>query len=110
MKASEVPSQYNGASILTDNLAERSNKPALLCAAREMTFGEVAGEASQVAHALGQSGAGQGDHVGILAADSPEWVATFFGTLMMGGVAVGLNTLLSKSDYTFIRQSSMMKV
>jgi len=36
-------------------------------------------------------GVGPGDRVAILGANSPEWIVTFWATVALGGIAVGLN-------------------
>ena len=36
-------------------------------------------------------GVGPGDRVAILAANCPEWIVTFWATVSLGAIAVGLN-------------------
>ncbi len=102
MKAADLPLSYNAVDILERNLAARATKVALYSDTREMTFGEVASEANQVGNALKSLGIHMGDFVAILALDVPEWVTTFFGTLKIGAVAVGLNTLLKPHEYEYM--------
>jgi len=96
--------------ILERNLATRASKVALLSVERELTFQEVADEANQVGNALKTLGVRQGDFVGILAFDGPEWVTSFFGTLKIGAVAVGLNTLLKPREYAYMLSDSRARV
>ena len=98
-KVSEVPLHYNAVDILERNLAERADKVALYSPERAMTFRQVSNEANRVGNALKKLGVRVGDFVGILSLDGAEWVTSFFGTLKIGAIAVGLNTLLTPQEY-----------
>lgn len=110
MKASDLPLQYNAVDVLERNLPRLSDKVALYSPDREMTFREVSAEANQVANALTGLGVRMGDIVGILSVDGPEWATSFFGTVKMGAVALGMNTLLVPRDYDFILRDSRARV
>lgn len=105
-----IPQYYNACDILERNLPARAEKIALLSAERELTFGQVAAEANQVGNALKRLGVRFGDFVGILAPDSPEWVTAFFGTIKIGAVAVGLNTLLKAHEYQYMLRDCRARV
>ncbi|MCP4419490.1 MAG: AMP-binding protein [Chloroflexi bacterium] len=52
-----------------------------------------------------------GDFVDILSLDVPEWVTSFFfGVLKIGGIAVGMNTMLTAEEYAYILQDSRARV
>ncbi|MCB0031619.1 MAG: benzoate-CoA ligase family protein [Anaerolineales bacterium] len=106
----DLPLYYNAVDILEHNLAERADKIGLCAQSRSMTFGEVAAEANQVANALKACGVRAGETVGLLAFDSPEWVTCFFGTLKIGAVHVGINTLLTPAEYAYILEDSRARV
>ncbi len=106
MRAESLPLYYNAVDILERNLAERPEKVALYSDTRTMTFGQVAEEANQVGNALAALDMRMGEFVGILSPDVPEWVASFFGILKIGAVAVGLNTLLKPHDYAYMLHDS----
>jgi benzoate-CoA ligase family protein len=106
MRAADLPLYYNAADILERNLSARADKVALYSAERQMTFREVASETNQVGNALKSLGIRMGDFVAILSLDVPEWVATFFGALKVGAVAVGLNTLLKPHEYEYMLRDS----
>jgi len=110
MRAADLPLTYNAVEILEHNLTNRADKVALYSAEREMTFQQVAHEANQVGHALKKLGVRQGDYVGILALDGPAWVSTFFGILKIGGIAIGMNTLLTPSEYAYMLRDSRARV
>ena len=110
MKAADLPRDYNAVDILERNLSTRRQKIALYSHEREMTFQEVANETNQVGNALQQLGVHIGDYVGILAPDSAEWVTAFFGTIKIGAIAIGMNTLLKPYEYNYILRDSRARV
>jgi acyl-CoA synthetase (AMP-forming)/AMP-acid ligase II len=59
---------------------------------RRITYGEHEQLVASVAAGLRERyGVGPGDRVAILAANCPEWILTFWATVSLGAVAVGLN-------------------
>ncbi|HET7088775.1 MAG TPA: benzoate-CoA ligase family protein [Anaerolineae bacterium] len=109
-KAAEVPLYYNAVDILERNLTKRADKVALYSPDRAMTFRQVSNEANQVGNALKKLGVRLGDFVGILSPDGPEWVTSFFGTLKIGAIAVGMNTLLTRQEYAYILRDCRARV
>lgn len=64
----------------------------LVTADRKMSFTEHAAAVAALAIALrDRFGVGKGDRVGILAANTPEWVLTFWAAQALGAIAVGYN-------------------
>ncbi len=61
-------------------------------ARRVITFQDHERAVASVAAALrDRFGVGPGDRVAILAANCPEWIVTFWATISLGAIAVGLN-------------------
>ncbi len=56
-----------------------------------LTFDELLTRVASVAAALQARGIGRGDRVALLAANCAEWIVTFWATVSLGAVAVGLN-------------------
>jgi long-chain acyl-CoA synthetase len=56
-----------------------------------VTFGQHEQLVRVIAHNLRERGIRPGDRVGILAANSPEWVATFFAVLELDAIVVPFN-------------------
>ena len=110
MKAADLPLYYNAIDILERNLAERAHKVALYSLEREMSFREVAKEVNQVGNALKRLGVQMGEFVGILSLDGPEWVTSFFGTVKIGAIAMGINTLLAPHEYAYMLRDSRARV
>ncbi len=64
----------------------------LVAGDRRLSFLEHAGAAAALAAALREEyGVGPGDRVAILAANTVEWVITFWAAQSLGAIAVGLN-------------------
>ena len=110
MKAIELPSNYNMCEILECNLEHRAEKIALLSEHGSSTFLEVSDEVNKVGNALIRLGVRFGECVAILCPDRPEWVSTFFATAKIGGVALGMNTLLSVQEYDYIIKDARVRV
>lgn len=72
-------------------------KVALVCGARRATYGQLEGQANQLAWALQRRGVARGDRVIVFADNSPEAVVSFWGVLKAGAVVVIVNPL-TKSD------------
>lgn len=64
----------------------------LITSDRRVSFAEHAAAVSALARALREKyGVGKGDRVAIMAANTPEWVITFWASQVLGAIAVGLN-------------------
>ena len=110
MKASDLPINYNMCEILEHNLEHRADKTALLSEHGTMTFREVSNQVNQIGNALTRLGVRFGECVAILCPDRPEWVATFFATAKIGGVVLGMNTLLTTEEYDYILKDARVRV
>nr|MBA3654484.1 AMP-binding protein [Actinomycetota bacterium] len=59
---------------------------------RRIGFAQFTGAANRVSAALAaRHGIGRGDRVAVLSANNPEWVYTFWATVNLGAILVGLN-------------------
>jgi len=102
MRAADLPLYYNAVDILERNLAKRADKVVVVSDNGSYTFGEMSGKVNQVGNALRDLGVRSGECVAILAPDRPEWVMAFFGTIKIGAVSLGLNTLLKAPEYEYM--------
>ena len=110
LRATDLPQHYNAADILQNNLPHLGDKTALFSLERNLTFQQVDAESNQVANGLKKLGVRFGEAVAILCLDQPEWVTTFFGTLKIGAVAAGLNTLMTSADLDYILRDCRARV
>ena len=110
MKAADLPLRYNMCEILERNLQNRPDKTALLSADGSLTFREISDQVNQIGNALLQFDVRFRDCVAILCPDRPEWVTSFFAIAKIGGVALGMNTLLKIEEYDYILGDSRARV
>jgi long-chain acyl-CoA synthetase len=64
----------------------------------KMTYAQLNDQANRVATGLIKIGIKPGEHVGLCAPNSAEWIVFYFGVLKAGAVAVTLSSLLSKEE------------
>jgi long-chain acyl-CoA synthetase len=83
-----------------DYLLERADgdRIALIDASAQHTYGDLRRACGAVAAALHKGGVRPGDRVGLLAGNSPFWVASYLSILKLGAVCVPLSTFLSPPD------------
>ena len=83
---------------LTRSVDANPSAEALAHGGRRLTYGDLYKLTSKVNAYLTGSGLNKGDRVALLAANSPEYVALYYGTLAAGGIAVPLNTQAKARD------------
>lgn len=110
VRADELPLFYNAIEVLEHNLAERPDKTALHSVKRSMSFAEVASEVNQVGNALRELEVRMGDTIALLSLDGVPWVTSFFATLKIGAISVGMNTLLTAREYDFILKDCRARI
>jgi acyl-CoA synthetase (AMP-forming)/AMP-acid ligase II len=79
-----------------------SDRPAITCNGRTLTFASLDARSSQVAHALVRDGVRPGDRVAVLTRNRPEWFELLFGAARAGAVLVGLNWRLAAPEIAAI--------
>jgi len=99
---------------LAENL-ERSvlyfpDRRAIIEAERQTSYLEFNQESNRVATALISLGVRRGDHVALCAPNSCEWLASYFGVLKAGGIAVTLPSTLTKGELTRLLDDARPKV
>lgn len=83
---------------LLENARRWPDREHLVHGDRRLTFGEVDAYSSRVALALQERGIGRGDQVMMLAANSIEWVVSFWAIVKAEAVFVSANGWWSKSE------------
>ncbi|MFH1490919.1 MAG: AMP-binding protein, partial [Pseudomonadota bacterium] len=78
--------------------------------ASEMTYGRLNERSGRVAGALIKMGVKPGDHVGLYAPNSGDWIAFYFGVLKAGAVAVTLSSLLKRHELELLIQHARPKI
>jgi acyl-CoA synthetase (AMP-forming)/AMP-acid ligase II len=78
---------------------------------RRFSYGEHARLVASTAAVLrDEYGVGPGDRVAILGANCPEWIVTFWATVALGGIAVGLNGWWTEPEIRYGVEDSEPKV
>ncbi|TFV64291.1 long-chain fatty acid--CoA ligase [Geodermatophilus sp. DF01-2] len=81
---------------------QHGDRDYLVTADRRISFAEHARQVASLARVLREEhGVRPGDRVGVLAANSPEWVVTFWATVSLGAVAVGYNSWWSAAEVEY---------
>jgi len=78
------------------------NRPALSEAGREITYSEFNNRANWIATGLITMGVRPGDHIGLLAPNSADWLVFYFGVLKAGAVAVTFSNLLTPDEMALL--------
>jgi len=82
------------------------DRPAVAEADGQITYGQVEERASRVATALIGMGVKPGDHIGLYAPNSANWIIFYFGVLKAGAVAVTLSWALSPRELALLLSHS----
>jgi len=86
------------------------DRPALSEDSSETSYAALNDRASRVAAALMELGVMPGDHVGLCAPNSGDWMAFYFGVLKAGAVAVTLSSLLKRDELEPLMNHARPKV
>lgn len=98
----DLPERVNLAEeFLTRRAREFPNRIAIQGEPRQATYGELGDAAARVAGALASAGCGRGERVLLILPDSFEFIAAFFGTILLGAVAVPVNSAARPADYAY---------
>jgi long-chain acyl-CoA synthetase len=84
---------FNVCDILRQSAARLPDKTALILDATRLTYAELDDLSDRVAAGLAADGTAQGDSVGLMLPNLPEFVVAYFGILKAGGVVVPINPL-----------------
>ncbi|WP_067897168.1 class I adenylate-forming enzyme family protein [Nocardia vaccinii] len=96
---------------LLDASAAWGARDYLVTADRRLSFAEHAAAAGALAGALARRyGVGKGDRVAILAANTPEWVVTFWAAQCLGAIAVGYNAWWAPREIAYGLEHTAPKV
>lgn len=73
---------------------------------QQLSYAQFAHLAEQISAVLAEHGVGQGDRVAYLGENSPEFLATLFGTVRIGAVFVPINTRLAAPEVRHVLADS----
>src|SRR5262249_60048781 len=90
--------------------AARGPRPAFRHAGRTLTCADVATQVVRAANALATLGLDVEERVLIALDDSPAFVATFWGAVKLGAIAVPVNTQMRGEEYAFLLDDSRARI
>src|SRR4029450_10240283 len=83
--------EFNLADLFEHAVDHFGEREYLVCDGKRRTYAEMEARANRLAHHLAAHGIGPGDHVGIYALNSVEWVETLWAVFKLRGVGVNIN-------------------
>ena len=100
----QYPRQYNAVTDFVDRniSAGFGDKTAFADSDRTVTYSELKDNTHRVANLLAAYGIEAEDRIALLAHDSVDWPAIFWGALRSGVIPAALNTLLGAEQYDYI--------
>jgi benzoate-CoA ligase family protein len=107
-----LPEKYNASEVLYHNLeAGRGDKVAVYWEDETYTYSQLADMASRIGNGLKSLGLPTGARVLMLLMDTPQFPATYFGTMRAGFIPIPTNTVLPPDNYEyFLNDSEAMAV
>ncbi len=107
-----IPDQLNAASAILDrNIEEgRGAKTAIYYGDQSYTYAQIVEMANRVGNGLLTLGVDMEQRIALIALDSPEFAASFFGAIKMGAVPIPINTMLRPADHIYILNDSRAQV
>jgi len=86
------------------------NRPVLSEDLSETSYAQLNDRANRVATALIRMGIKPGDHIGLCALNSVDWIAFYFGVLKAGAVTVTLSSMLKRDELSLLIKHCRPKI
>jgi long-chain acyl-CoA synthetase len=96
----------NLASIVTMSANRVPDSPAIRLGDVELTYAELDDRSARLATLLRSRGLRQGDRIGVMLPNVPEFPIAYYGVLRAGGVVVPMNVLLKRREIAFYLEDS----
>ncbi|MHB8513580.1 MAG: long-chain-fatty-acid--CoA ligase [Actinomycetota bacterium] len=92
----------NVSDVVRDSAMKDPAKAAILFQDRVITYGDLDAEIDLVAGGIVGLGLRQGDRVGLLVHNVPQFISAYYGIARAGCVTIPLNTMLTADEISFI--------
>ena len=102
--------EFNLADIFECVADELPDREALSCGDARRTFAALEGRSNQLAHGLRQLGVGRGDHVGVFAYNSIEFVETMLACYKIRAVPLNINYRYVGDELAYLLDDGDVKV
>ena len=100
---------YNLADLFEHTADVVPERVALICGDEERTFAELEARANRLAHHLAGRGIAPGDHVGIYAANSLEWIEALLAIFKIRAVPININYRYVESELLYLFDNADLK-
>ncbi|HEY0320303.1 MAG TPA: long-chain fatty acid--CoA ligase [Pyrinomonadaceae bacterium] len=96
--------------ILRLTAAEVPDRPATAFLGAHLTYGQIKEQADKLATAFARLGIRQGDRVGLMLPNCPQYVVATFAILRLGATVVNVNPLYTPREVLVVAQDSGMRL
>ena len=103
------PMDFNLADLFEHAVDNFRDREYLVCDGRRRTYGEMEERANRLAHHLAAHGVGPGDHVGIYALNSIEWVETLWAVFKLRAVWININYRYVEDELRYLFDNADLK-
>jgi fatty-acyl-CoA synthase len=102
--------RFNAGDALHRSAARAPRQRAIHFHGHDFDYAEFDALTNRMARVLLANGIGHGDTVAILAANSPEYAAAFFGCARIGAVLAPINLMFTPDDVAYVLESTRAKL
>jgi long-chain acyl-CoA synthetase len=96
----------NLASLLTESAQRAPELPAIRLGDVELSYGELDDRSARLATLLREKGVKEGDRVGVMLPNVPDFPVAYYGVLRAGAIVVPMNVLLKRREIAFYLEDS----
>src|SRR6478609_9789087 len=100
----------NLASLLTESAQRVPDGPAIRLGNVELSYGELDDRSARLATLLREKGIKEGDRVGVMLPNVPDFPVAYYGVLRAGAIVVPMNVLLKRREIAFYLEDSSAKL
>jgi long-chain acyl-CoA synthetase len=96
----------NLASLLTESAHRAPDSAAIRLGEVELSYGELDDRSARLATLLREKGVKEGDRVGVMLPNVPDFPVAYYGVLRAGAIVVPMNVLLKRREIAFYLEDS----
>src|SRR5512144_2506206 len=101
--------EFNLADLFEHAVDHFGEREYLVCDGKRRTYREMEERANRLAHHLAAHGIGPGDHVGIYACNSVEWVETLWAVFKLRAVWININYRYVEDELRYLFDNADLK-
>ena len=101
--------EFNLADLFENAVDHFADRDYLVCDGQRRTYAELEARSNRLAHHLADHGVGPGDHVGIYALNSVQWVETLWAVFKLRAVWVNINYRYVEDELAYLFDNADLK-